>query len=85
VTRETRNYRRSLAMTTDELQMLKDLLPLLIPLLLIQVALIVFSLMDLFKPERRVRGGSKLVWALVIIFVSMLGPLVYFLAGREES
>jgi hypothetical protein len=39
---------------------------------------------DLFKPDRRVRGGNKLVWLLVILLVSTLGWLIYLLAGREE-
>jgi hypothetical protein len=32
-----------------------------------------------------VKGDSKVVWALIIIFVNLLGPLLYFLVGREES
>jgi hypothetical protein len=32
-----------------------------------------------------VRGGNKLVWGLVIAFVQFLGPLVYFLFGREDA
>jgi hypothetical protein len=32
-----------------------------------------------------VKGDSKVVWALIIIFVNLLGPLLYFLFGREEA
>jgi len=32
-----------------------------------------------------VRGGRKLVWALVIVFVNVVGPIIYFVAGREET
>jgi hypothetical protein len=32
-----------------------------------------------------VKGGSKVVWALVIIFVNLIGPILYFLVGREEA
>ena len=45
----------------------------------------IVALIDLERDERRVRGGSKLVWALVIVFVNIIGPIVYFVAGREES
>ena len=62
-----------------------ELLPLLIPLLILQLALVGFGLRDLLKPERRVRGGNKLVWALVIIIINLIGPLVYFFVGREEA
>ena len=65
--------------------MTRSLLLLLIPLILIELGLLVWALVDLSRPERRVKGNSKLVWALVIIFVGTLGPLVYLLAGREEA
>ena len=56
----------------------------LAPLILIDLAMVIFSIIDLYKPERRVRGGNKLVWLLVILLVSTLGWIVYLLAGREE-
>ena len=62
-----------------------SVLLILLPLALIELGLVVFSLVDLFKPERRVIGGNKLVWALVIILVGTIGPIVYLLAGRKQS
>lgn len=59
-------------------------LPLLIPLIVLQLALMGVGLFDLTRPERRVKGGNKLVWGLVIVFVQFFGPLVYFLFGRED-
>ena len=64
---------------------LSELLPLIIPLAVIQLALIAFSLKDLLNPERRVKGGNKLVWGLIIVFINLIGPLAYFFAGREEA
>lgn len=61
-----------------------SLLPFLIPLLLVELGLLVYALVDLFRADRRVKGGNKLVWALVIIFVSTLGPIIYLLLGRED-
>jgi hypothetical protein len=67
-------------MGTDELL---RLLPLLAPLLLIQLALIAAGLIDLARRERT--RGPKWAWALVIVLFSMIGPIVYFLFGREEE
>ena len=67
-------------MDTDELL---RLLPLLAPLLLIQLAVIAAGLIDLARRERT--RGPKWAWALVIVLFSMLGPIVYFLFGREEE
>ncbi|HET7473559.1 MAG TPA: PLD nuclease N-terminal domain-containing protein [Candidatus Limnocylindrales bacterium] len=62
-----------------------QIIGLLAPIILIQLGLMIAALYDLEKAERRVRGGSKLVWVLVIVFVNILGPIVYFVAGREEA
>ena len=58
-------------------------LPLLIPIFLIQLALIIFALADLVRRENT--RGPKWVWVLVILFVNMIGPIVYFLLGRDET
>ena len=63
----------------------QEALPFLLPIFAIQLGLVIFALRDLFQAERRVKGDNKIVWALVIVLGSMLGPLVYFLAGREEA
>ena len=49
----------------------------------IQLALLAVALRDLLNRERRVKGGNKLVWALIIVFVNLIGPLVYFLLGAR--
>ena len=61
------------------------LIALLIPLIVIQFALLVAALYDLTRPGRRVKGDNKIVWVVIIVFVQMLGPILYFLAGREEG
>ena len=63
----------------------QEALPLILPLLALQLILIAVSLWDLTRPERRVKGGTKWVWALVIVFGQLIGPLVYLFVGREES
>jgi hypothetical protein len=63
----------------------EQIIALLLPIILIQLGLMIAALVDLERDERQVRGGSKLVWALVIVFVNVLGPIIYFVAGREEA
>ena len=61
------------------------LIAVLLPLVIVEVVLLVAALYDLTRPNRRVRGDSKVVWALIIIFVATIGPILYFLAGREPE
>ena len=62
---------------------LVDLLPLLIPILLIQLALVVIALWDLWK--REATRGPKWVWLLVILLVNFIGPIIYLVIGREDE
>jgi len=64
---------------------IEDALPFIIPLVILQIALVVFALYDLTRPERRVRGDSKLLWGLIIVLGEIVGSLIYFLVGREDS
>jgi phospholipase D-like protein len=62
-----------------------SLVLILLPIVLIELGLVVFSLVDLFRPERRVVGNNKLIWALIIVLVGTIGPIVYLMAGRKQS
>ena len=62
-----------------------QLLLLLTPIIVIELVLLVIALRDLLKPERRVRGDSKLMWGVIIVLISLLGPLLYLTVGRQEE
>jgi hypothetical protein len=61
---------------------LTELLPFLIPILLLQIVLMVVALIDLVRRERT--RGPKWVWAVVVVLFNIIGPVIYLLAGREE-
>lgn len=58
---------------------------LLLPILILELALLGLAIRDLLRADRRVRGGNKALWALVILFISLLGPILYFVIGREDA
>lgn len=61
---------------------LATLLPLLIPILLLQLILMIAALVDLARRERT--KGPKWLWAVIIVLGELIGPVLYFLIGREE-
>ena len=70
-------------MTEQDLDQLRQLIPLLIPVILIQFGLMVAALVDLVKrPKTR---GPKWVWVVVVVFINLIGPIIYFIVGREEE
>ena len=67
----------------SELETLREIFPLLIPILIIQLVLIVAALRDLMR--RRTVRGEKWVWVIVIVFLNLLGPILYFTLAREDE
>lgn len=66
----------------ENISLLKQWLPLLVPVIILEFGLMVAALVDLIRRERT--KGPKWVWILVIALVNLFGPIIYFLAGREE-
>ncbi len=61
-----------------------ELIPLLLPLLVIQLTLMIYALVDLSK-RKTVTGGNKILWLFIIILLNMIGPIIYLVAGRKET
>lgn len=56
---------------------------LIAPLIVIQFILMIVALVDLVKIHAT--NGPKWLWAIIIVFVNMLGPILYFIVGRRQS
>ena len=50
--------------------------------LVLDVMVALYFIDDLMKPERRVAGGDKAIWLVIILFGSILGWLAYLYIGR---
>ncbi len=59
-------------------------LPLLAPLLIIEIVLLVVALLDLIRREQ-VRYFPKWIWAVIILVLNLIGPIAYLILGREEG
>ncbi|WP_077619880.1 PLDc N-terminal domain-containing protein [Litchfieldia sinesaloumensis] len=55
---------------------------LIAPVIVIQLILMVTALIDLARSEET--NGPKIVWVFVILFISMIGPILYFVIGRKR-
>ena len=61
-----------------------ELILYLLPVIIIQLALMVYALVDVARRER-VRYGSKLLWVVVIVLINIIGPIVYLAWGRMPA
>ena len=60
-----------------------EVLKLLAPIIILEVVLMVFCLYRL--TQDRVKILPKWAWALIIIFIQLIGSLVFLLIGRERD
>ena len=60
------------------------ILPLIIPLVILQLVLMIYCLVDLSR-RSTVKSLPKWGWALIIILGEFFGPIVYLLIGRGED
>ena len=62
---------------------LRTILLLAIPIIIIQYGLTIAALLDLVKRER-FKLLPKWAWILIVVFVNLFGPILYFVLGRDE-
>ena len=67
----------------EMLEMIQDVLPLIIPLILIDLIFKIYAVVDILKVDREVKGGNKIIWILVSMLISY-GWVIYFIFGKDE-
>ncbi len=53
---------------------------------LLSIGLCVWSLVDAIQvpQDSHYRSGSRIIWVLVILLLPVVGPIIYFAAGRPS-
>jgi hypothetical protein len=54
-----------------------------IPVLLLQLGLMIYCLVDLSRREKT--RGPKWMWVLLIVLGELVGPVLYLVIGRGEE
>ncbi|GAA0475861.1 PLD nuclease N-terminal domain-containing protein [Alkalibacterium sp. s-m-22] len=66
------------------MQLMTDYFAILLPLIILQLILLVTAIVHLVKNDR-LSQSNKIIWALVIVFVNIIGPIIYLIFGRKED
>ena len=64
---------------------IKEYLPLLIPLVIVQFSLLGYTIYHILKHDSYRRGSRTLWLVIVLIGMNFIGPILYFAFGREEA
>jgi len=67
----------------ENFTVLMDLLPLIIPIILIDLFFKIYVIIDILKEDRMVKGGNKIVWIVVSMVVNF-GWVIYLIFGKDE-
>lgn len=67
------------------MDMLKELMPFLIPLVIAELVLIVITLRHIMTHEHYKRGSRTLWIVITIVGMQFWGPVLYFLLGKEDA
>ena len=59
-------------------QLFADYWPFLVPLIILEFGLMILR-------HQHYRFGNRLLWLLLVIFIQIIGPIVYFVFGREDE
>lgn len=64
---------------------LHEILPFLIPLVIVELVLLIITLKHILT-HRNYKHGNRVLWiAVTIIGMEFIGPVLYFLLGKEDS
>lgn len=64
---------------------LTEILPFLIPLIVVQFALLGYALWHIFTHQNYKRG-SRAMWVIICLAgMEFIGPVLYFVLGKEEA
>ena len=61
-----------------------EILPLLVPVLLIDIALAVAAVRHILR-HPHYRFGNKTMWLLIVVVLLLFGPIIYFVFGKGEN
>ena len=64
---------------------LNELLPIIIPLVIVQLALLAYVLHHVFT-HKTYKRGNRTLWVVVCIAgMEFIGPIAYLLLGKEDA
>ncbi|PIC85855.1 hypothetical protein CSV72_11620 [Sporosarcina sp. P20a] len=67
----------------NDIALLMEYLPFLIPLIILQLGLAIYSAIHVIR-HPHYRFGNQVMWLLIVLLMQFIGPLIYFVFGRGD-
>ncbi|MEY8265485.1 PLDc N-terminal domain-containing protein [Lachnospiraceae bacterium 64-25] len=66
------------------MNILFEILPFLVPVLLVDIALAVAAVRHILR-HPRYRFGNRTIWLVIVVVILLFGPIIYFVFGKGEN
>lgn len=65
------------------MDMIVEYLPFIIPIVIAELTLTIVALVHVLR-HNKYRFGNRVLW-VIVCFVQIIGPIIYFVFGRSEE
>ncbi len=62
-----------------------EFLPFLIPIVIVQLGLLAYTLYHILTHKNYKRGNRKIWLAVTIVLMNFVGPILYLILGKDEA
>lgn len=69
---------------SGDIEIIIKYLPVFLPLIIIELVLALTALIHVIR-HPHYRFGNRTVWILVVLFIQLIGPVLYFVIGRSDE
>ena len=66
------------------MEVIREHLPILIPIVVLEVGLMIYSLSHLLK-HNKFKFGNKAMWIAVVVLIQIIGPILYLTIGKDDE
>lgn len=67
------------------MEMIMEYLPFLIPVVVVELILLIVTLRHILTHENYKRGNRTLWIVVTLVLMNFIGPILYFVLGKEEE
>lgn len=63
---------------------IREYLPILIPIVVLEVGLMVYALSHVLK-HNKFKFGNKAMWIMIVVLIQVIGPVLYLTIGEDKK
>ena len=66
------------------MEFIREYLPILIPIVVLEIGLMIYSLSHVLK-QNKFKFGNKAMWITVVVLIQIIGPILYLTIGKDNE